>query len=158
MSSLPKYIAVILALLACFCLGRRYEKGHNPPLEVLKVDTLVLTQDVFIDRPMPVKTTIVDTVRIPVVKTETIHDTTYVIVGMESKVYEDSLYTAWVSGYRPSLDSIVIHQVNRYYPVYIEQKAERDRFNIGVSGGYGVSKDGLSPFIGITFGYTLFSF
>lgn len=38
-----------------------------------------------------------------------IHDTLYISLPMEQRTYADSTYTAWISGYHPKLDSILIY-------------------------------------------------
>ena len=37
-----------------------------------------------------------------------LHDTVFVHLPIEQRQYSDPSYTAWVSGYRPQLDSIQI--------------------------------------------------
>ena len=57
--------------------------------------------------------------------------------------YEDSLYRAWVSGYRPKLDSIevypkTIYQTvtnDIYHPVVVKPK--KKRWGLGLQAGYG---------------------
>jgi hypothetical protein len=51
-----------------------------------------------------------------------------------------------VSGYRPKLDSLNIHQ--KTIIKEITNTVER-KWGIGAMGGYGATKEGLSPFIGI---------
>ena len=66
---------------------------------------------------------------------------------------DDSTYRAWVSGYKPNLDSIHV----RNKSVYIENtiiKKKNDRFIIGPHVGYGVN--GFDFGIGIT--YKVFGF
>ena len=41
-----------------------------------------------------------------VIKRDTVHDSIEVPIPIMQKRYDDSLYTAWVSGYEPNLDSI----------------------------------------------------
>lgn len=79
----------------------------------------------------------------------------YIEIPMEQKHYADSTYDAWVSGYRPSLDSLNIYKRTM---VIVETKtieAPAKRWGLGVSAGYGVSKDGLSPYIGLGISYSI---
>lgn len=89
----------------------------------------------------------------------------YLPVVIEQKVYEDpdSTYRAVVSGpalseeYGPRLDSIQVFSRStiQYQTkvVYVEQS----RWSIGIQAGYGASKDGLTPYLGIGVQYNLWS-
>ena len=73
-------------------------------------------------------------------------------IPITQKVYEDTMYTAYVSGYRPSLDSITVRE--RTVTTTITQtRYETDfrRWNIGLTAGYGYGIKGkqLDWFIGI---------
>lgn len=68
-----------------------------------------------------------------------------VVIPITQKVYKDSDYTAYVSGYHSSLDSISVrHKVTT---ITIKQKARR--WNVGVSAGYGMTPKGFQPYVGI---------
>lgn len=85
-------------------------------------------------------------------------------VDVEQKVYFDSTYTAFVSGIDAELDSIHIYpritfirdSITIFRDNYIKTPTKKKRWNVGLQGGYGITKDGLSPYIGIGIGYTLF--
>ncbi len=86
----------------------------------------------------------------------------YLPVLLEQKVYEDSTYRAVVSGpsieqYGPRLDSISVYSrqttVYQTKTVYVEPS----RWSVGVQAGYGASKDGLTPYIGIGVQYNIWS-
>lgn len=76
----------------------------------------------------------------------------------EYKEYRDSNYYAKVSGVAPRLDEI------RVYPKTITQYVYRDRivsnkqkrFGLGLSAGYGIGRNGLSPVLAVTVNYNLF--
>lgn len=81
----------------------------------------------------------------------------------EQNVYtDDSTYTAWVSGVRPSLDSIRTYRNTQYVDRYIYRDVVRQekpkRFGVGLSAGYGVGKNGLSPVLAVTVNWNLWSF
>lgn len=78
----------------------------------------------------------------------------------EAKVYtDDSTYTAWVSGVRPSLDSIRTysrtHYVDRYIYRDVVHQPKNKRWGVGLSAGYGVGKSGLSPVVAVTVNWNL---
>ncbi len=64
------------------------------------------------------------------------------VVQRELAYYEDSLYRAWVSGYRPRLDSIeiypktVTHTITNDIYLTIKVKDKR-RWGLGLQAGYG---------------------
>lgn len=74
-------------------------------------------------------------------------------VDRVQRVYEDSAYTAYVSGYDPKLDSITVRQkevIRTITETITLKKKEFRRWNIGLVGGYGYglkSKE-FEPFIG----------
>lgn len=65
-----------------------------------------------------------------------VSDTVWATVPRTQKRYEDSTYTAWVSGYEPRLDSIEVYR--RTVTIEkIETVSKRNRFNVGLTGGIG---------------------
>lgn len=73
-------------------------------------------------------------------------DSTYE-VPITQKVYSDSNYTAYISGFMPSLDSIFIrHQIitNTITKTVTNQK----RFSVGLQGGLYLTPKGIQPGIG----------
>lgn len=78
------------------------------------------------------------------------------------KRYGDSTYTAWVSGYRPALDSIYVYPRHETVTITntintIRQKPRR--WGLGVSAGYGYAPgNGMVPWVGVGVNYTLISF
>lgn len=161
-----QYIAIgciLASLLVCaFIVGRA--TAPKTPVEPLSRDTVIVTHTDTIVREKPVfyAVTKVDTLRVPVVDTLRIQDTLWMELPVEQKAYRDSLYEAWVSGYRPALDSIRI-----YAPVQVVTVTEqvpvtrRTHWGIGVSAGYGATLHErtvqLSPYIGIGVSYNLLS-
>lgn len=70
------------------------------------------------------------------------------------KVYSDSSYTAYVSGYRPNLDSIFVRQKVITNTIHETRTIETKKFrkwNIGITGGYGLGLQSgrFEPFIGV---------
>ena len=83
---------------------------------VIEHDTV--WKDTTIYKPMPSET--IQTGRVVYVKVpmsgkrdtlrDTLRDSIEVPIPIMQKRYDDSLYTAWVSGFEPNLDSIRLHQ------------------------------------------------
>jgi hypothetical protein len=80
-------------------------------------------------------------------------DSIEIPIPIEQKRYEDSLYTAWVSGFRPALDSIRLHQPEIVTTITETIVKKAPRLSIGLSVGPGVSID-RNHHIGIYVGFT----
>lgn len=77
------------------------------------------------------------------------------------KVYSDSTYTAYVSGYRPNLDSIFVRQkviTNTIHETRTIEAKKFRRWNVGLIGGYGYGFQSktFEPFIGVGLTISLF--
>ena len=150
MKKLP-WVLVILLAVACVAAWFR---PHEPlPVEIrteTKVKTVVKVDTLLISPPMAplLVFKLTDTIRIG--------DT---VVYREQAYYEDSLYRAWVSGYRPRLDSLMVfpktvYQTvtnDIYHPVTIKPK--RKRWGLGGQAGYGCPS---GFYVGAGVSYNLF--
>lgn len=138
--------------------GLRGGRPARVPDPIVQTDTLYLRDTVRIDRPVPKPYPVYlpsDTVRL----VTTQHDTVEVLVPMEQKHYSDSLYDAWLSGYRPNLDSLHVYPVTKVITTTLTVKEKAKRWGIGPQIGVGVSPKGAAvPYIGIGFSYNLIVF
>lgn len=130
-----------------------------------KVETTIETKhdtvwkDTVIEKPLPAETidigkTVYLRILYPVPSgRDTIHDSIDVPVPIIQKRYNDSLYTAWVSGYEPNLDSILIHQREITNTITITNTIVKPSrwFAIGpsVGFGYGVLNKKADVFVGV---------
>lgn len=149
MKKLP-WILVILLLVAC--VAAWFRPLEPLPAEVrteTKIKTVVKVDTLLISPPMAplllIKLT--DTIRIG--------DT---VVHREQAYYEDSLYRAWVSGYRPRLDSLqvfprtVTNTVTNdiYHTIKVK---DRRRWGLGLQAGYGYPG---GWYVGVGMSYNIF--
>lgn len=74
-------------------------------------------------------------------------DSATVMLPITQKMYSDTDYRAWVSGYEPQLDSIKVFP--RTVTVRETIYKPSSRFSIGLQGGYGITPKGLQPYIGV---------
>lgn len=72
-------------------------------------------------------------------------DTVYIPVPVTQKEYKTDDYYLRVSGYKPNLDYIEVYRRTEQ----ITKTVQPRRFGIGLIGGYGVGRHGLSPYVGI---------
>lgn len=88
-------------------------------------------------------------------------DSAEVIIPIEQKVYEDSLYKAYVSGYKPSLDSLLIYPRKETITITNKTYHKPKRFGIGVQVGYGVTigeQAKFVPYVGVGISYNFLTF
>lgn len=137
-----------------------HRNAHPSEMKV-KVDTLFVYDTIFIEKPVIKKVETIDTLLLPVPTTDTLmlHDTVLIHLPIEQRQYSDPRYTAWVSGYRPQLDSILIYKTTEYITKEIKTVAKPKRWGIGLQAGYGVSLHNgqlfPSPYIGVGLSYSI---
>ena len=137
-----------------------YKNSRHPNVEV-QVDTCIIHDTIFVDKPILQKVAVIDTLRLPVLTRDTLmlHDTVLVHLPKEQCQYGDPRYTAWVSGYRPQLDSIQIYQRTEYITKEITSHQKPKRWGIGLQAGYGVSLHNgqvfPAPYIGVGLSYSI---
>ncbi len=110
---------------------------------------------------------IVDTTSIDAVNKEelavlgsTSIDSTQIHLPITQKLYQDSTYKAWVSGYMAKLDSICIMQpatttTRTITNTQIVYKSKR--WSLGIQVGAGLTPHKIEPYIGIGITYNFFS-
>lgn len=150
MKKLPWILAILLAV-ACVVAWFR---PHEPlPAEIrteTKVNTVVKVETLLISPPMTplVVFRLTDTIRIG--------DT---VVHREQAYYEDSLYRAWVSGYRPRLDSLQIFPRTIYQTVtndiYHTIVLKKKRWGLGLQAGCGFYPGQSGFYVGVGVSYNL---
>lgn len=132
-------LGVLLLCFISFLFGKTCKKKEI--IHDIEIDTVIDT----IIQPIPVPQYIVDVgeVEIPfpmdVVKKDTIKDTVYINIPIQRKTYQTDDYRAVISGYRPNLDTMTIYHKREI----IYEKSRR--WGLGITAGYGLSKDGFSP-------------
>ncbi len=129
----------MLGLGAGFVGGHMSRKAEPPGLIVEKwTDTVVVRQP----EVMVIRKLVPDTVYLAVAAADSVAaDSVRVIVPQEQKEYQGDGYRAWVSGYRPALDSIEIERM------VLREKARR--WSVGLQAGVGVTPRGVQPYIGV---------
>lgn len=141
-------ILILVCLVASFIVG--YHVRGNDEGTKVRADTVVVVDTVRDSIPVLVKEIEIEEIEIPypvlvTVKGDTIRDTTYVPIPISQKEYLTENYHAWISGYNAALDSIDVFPRT----AYITNKVPVRRWGLGLIGGYGIGRSGLSPYIGI---------
>lgn len=148
-----KLIAAVVLIVASFVFGFVEGKKHAPQSESKIPDALldvkIVTDTVHYKQLTPVIQGI-ESYKPLGRDTINVNDTIY--IPYIHKVYKSDDYKAYVSGYNAALDSIDVFPKT----VYITKKIKPPRFGIGLSAGYGISRYGISPYVGIGVTYRLF--
>ena len=154
-------IALLAVALLAFLAGRATRPA---PVEVIKEtrDTLIIRDTLTAEvAAAPCYIYRTEEVVIPVHDTIVARDTIYAAVERTTLKYEDSTYTAIVSGIYPRLDSLAIYPRKEVVTIHTtERVAVPRRWGIGLQAGYGgVLADGkiaTGPYIGVGVTYNLF--
>lgn len=131
-------LGVLLLCFISFLFGKTCKKKEI--IHDIEIDTVINT----IIQPVPQYIVDVGEVEIPfpmdaIVKKDTIKDTVYINIPIQRKTYQTDDYRAVISGYRPNLDTMTIYHKREI----IYEKSRR--WGLGITAGYGLSKDGFSP-------------
>lgn len=89
----------------------------------------------------------------------TVPDSIDVQIPITQTKYEGDTYTAYVSGYNASLDSLILCMPHE--TMTITKRTKPKRWSIGIQVGYGMTLRGtpqFAPYIGVGVSYNLFSF
>lgn len=170
-------LALLLAISAAYNIIYIRARVSGGADGQARTDTVRLVDTLRYVSPAPVRDTIVRYVRVTapiapqppdtaaraVAATDTmrsingIADTAAVIIPITSRTYSTPEFTATVSGYLPSLDSITIH-APRTIITNNPPAAKSKPWGIGIAAGIGAGRGGITPFIGITLQYSLIRF
>ena len=133
--------AYLLLIGIALCVGHCRGKGEAQTIEKEKIVTMVKVDTLIKYYPMPYAVYMTG---------DTIH-VTDTILKVEAVEYKDSNYSIKITGYRPQLEYVEV------YPKTITNTVYKDRrLGVGVTAGYGFSKDGFSPGIMIGISYRIF--
>lgn len=159
---------VISAGVAALCLvsgiiaGMLVPYGRHQVLTetVIRKDTVAVRETVMVDRPVYIDRRVTDTMLVAVRDTVVRTDTVLVVLEREQRHYRADSYEAWVSGFRPELDSLRVFPETKYITTETISASPRKRWGIGIQAGYGVGVSGGEvrgvPYVGVGISYNLF--
>lgn len=153
---------VIYIIIVCIIIGAAlfiagYHFGQNKDNVSLKSDTVYVTTadtvpKLVSSKPLYMYSYIVKHKRDTVQTFSQSQENDTVTIPITQKKYQGTNYTAYVSGFHQSLDSIEVRE--RVITNTIVKK--RSRWNVGISTGYACTPKGLSPYIGVGVTWNLF--
>ena len=149
------FILFIACFIISFLGGYDYASKHC--YNVCTVTDTIIERETITAIPDTVYRTVAlgeKTVKVVIHDTLCKTDTVTVSLPFVQKQYKDSSYSAWISGYEPSLDSI------RVFPkttIIRESKVVRQKDRRwGVFGGVGIGvSDRITPCVGVGIGYRI---
>lgn len=165
-SIIELFFVAAIALLF-FWFGKSWAE-KQPPIDNMAVDTVVLTRidTFFVEKPTEIvryvtrHDTIFETDTTIKIIFDTISGASAAIIPIESVIYQDSTqnvkYTAFLSGYRATLDSININCLQTETIITKIEREKARKIGVGVQLGVGLSPQGIAaPYIGIGVHYRL---
>lgn len=156
---MKKILGVLLCISVVLNIVLYIERGSIRSEKVCDTTKVTVVDSVKKSFPVPVDSFVVRYIAksLPIARDSATkqlgNDSVKVQIPISQKVYEDTLYRAYVSGYEPNLDSITIKQRTTYITHTIRDK--ESRFRIGLQAGYGLTPKGMQPYVGVGLSYRL---
>ena len=145
MKNIWLYVVIIILFSLCF-FQWKYPKIEIIETKIIKRDTVTLVDTLYIEKP------VYKTKYITKVDTVYVCDTIPIALPVETKIYEDSTYTAQVSGIRADLDWIKVYpkQTTIYEEkvIQIAQKQPLFEFKPSIGLGYGLINNNVDIYVG----------
>lgn len=156
---MKKILGVLLCISVVLNIVLYIEHGKIKSEKVCDTTKVTVIDSVKKSFPMPIDSFVVRYIAksLPIARDSATkqlgNDSVKVQISISQKIYEDTLYRAYISGYEPNLDSITIKQRTTYITRTIRDK--ESRFRIGLQAGYGLTPKGMQPYVGVGLSYRL---
>lgn len=153
-------VAALVAAVSVLSWRLGYRSAVAESIETPRADTLIVRDTVTVEYPVPILTTITDTLLVAYPDIVIIHDTTFVQLPKERKEYSGKDYRAVVSGFQPSLDLIQIFPETKVVTQTISVPSRnRSHWALSLQTGYGITLQNNRitplPYIGAGISYNL---
>lgn len=158
---ISKFCIAVVAGLIIYCFGWHCGRSENTE-PTITTDTIILEKwdTLTIEKPTEIVRYITrfDTItKSDTIKIAILNDST-AIIPIECAIYRDSTenakYAAFLSGFRPQLDSIQIECLQTEKIITNEIRIPPRRFGVGIQAGIGYSGK-FAPYVGIGVQYRL---
>lgn len=160
-------LGILLAFNLCNLVGSAVQsrRAAQESTVTVKTDTTFIHDTIIVREPVLRIIRQTDTLLVKVQTTDTLRlrDTLYIQLPREQKEYSGDDYRAWVSGYRPQLDSLQIYpQTQLITNTVTYPKPKPKMWGIGIQTGYGAVINGnqviTSPYIGVGISWNMLTF
>lgn len=153
-------VAALVATVSVLSWRLGYRTAVASTSSATVADTLIVRDTVTVKCPVPVFTTIIDTILVAYPDIVIIHDTTFVQLPKERKEYSGKDYRAVVSGFQPSLDLIQVFPETKVVTQTISVPSrKRSHWALSLQAGYGLTLQNSHitplPYIGAGISYSL---
>ena len=139
---MKKYISYILILVVGFVIGILCRPHRIERVVDIQRDTTFLIDTHIIENPVLVEKYTKDTLLVAVHDTTRIHDTLYIALPMEKKIYKGEDYLAEISGYKANLDRIEVYPKTTTITETITQSVtNRNALGVGLDMNYSSHPD-----------------
>ena len=138
---LPMLVAAFSLSAVVFIIGFHDGKVYAEKNLQERTDTVVVYKTKLVDKPVLVETRQTDFIFASFPEEKVVYktDSVQVEIPIEQKVYEDTTYRAVVSGFRPSLDSLLLKVPTTYITNTATQYVPKFRkWDFGVQVGVGM--------------------
>lgn len=144
-------IGVVLAIALPLIVRR------NAPTSAIKTEVkeIIVRDTIIAYKPREIERRVTDTIKVVVRDSICVRDTIY--LPRETRVYEDSLYRAVVSGYEPRLESIAVYPRTHYIVTSTTERVQ-NKVGVGFQVGVGAGRGGFTPYIGVGVQYNVWNF
>ena len=130
---LPYIIVIVLGMVGGWLCRGCFHADKTP---IVQRDTLVRVDTIIDKNPILIKEEVIDTMLVVLRDTIRIHDTLFVSLHLEKKIYASGEYYAEVSGYRPNLDYIEVFPKTKIVTNTIQPVTNHHTLSAGVELGY----------------------
>lgn len=153
---------IVILIISLVVAIKKIEKLNGDSGKIIRDTMIVVEYDtITVNNPVYISETAIDTIFLPIRDTLRINDTLYQTLPITQRYYaKDSVYKAWVSGYRPNLDSIQVYPKTVFKTMTNTITRRPNKWGIGVSAGYGIMLNPVraSPFVGVSLNYNFIGF
>lgn len=149
---MKKILLGISLFLAGYAAGL-WSTCRESPAREGRIFTVTVRDTVLLRAPAPTWRTVVRHDTVYVAKAD--GDTCRAVLPVEQTVYSGEGYRAYVSGFRPRLDSLRLERRVEKITAAAAPGVQR-RWSVGIQTGIGLTPHGIEPYVGLGVSYRLY--
>lgn len=134
---MKKNIIIALTILVIgFAVGLVCRKTEYVKTIVVERDTTVVVDTHIVEKPVPFKVTVTDTLLKEVTDTVRLNDTLYVRLPLEKREYRRDEFYAVIAGYEPRLIHMEVYPKTVYVTERVTSKEKLNSLSAGIEAEY----------------------